>query len=61
MKTADDVKAARKKLRERIKDIQGALFESSYYDSVFLRMLEDAVSQLLSVTGASKKVLADAN
>jgi hypothetical protein len=61
VKTNEDASAARKQLRAHIKEIQGVLFESSYYDSVFLGMLEDAGSQLLSITGASTKVLTDAN
>jgi hypothetical protein len=61
VKTIGDAKAARAKLRERSREIQAALLESSYYDSVFLKMLEDAGGQLLTISGTVQRVLNDAN
>ena len=61
VKTIEDAHSARKQLRERIKEIQSAMFEASYYDSVFLGILENAGGQLLSISGASTSVLTDAN
>jgi len=61
IKTAADAKAARLALRGKIKDIQKTLYQSSFYDSIFLGMLQDTGSQLISITGTATRIVSDAN
>ncbi len=61
VKTAGDAKSARYELEGSIKVIQSALYQASYYDSIFLKMLEDAGSQLLGIGATVNRAVNDSN
>ncbi|MDQ3232801.1 MAG: hypothetical protein M3Q07_13370 [Pseudobdellovibrionaceae bacterium] len=61
IRNADDARRARIALRGRVREITNTLVQSSYYDSVFLGMLEDAGGQLASIGYSANGIAADYN